>query len=426
MKPCQYVSMAVSSSGRRRIGAKTLVVFVLGAFCFFSTFSIAGTQTALAIAVLLWVVLSLLRKITPPRRTALDVPIALFIAAALAAAFLSERSLASLVNLKNLLLISIVYMLGWMLESKREARAYFIVLLVSGAGSSIYGIVVFLTERGEGTLGRTPGPFSTAMTFGGVLLFLCSLFLAVGIGEEISRRVRIAVLLSALLAAVALFFSFTRSSWLGMLAASVTIVAMMRRRLLVLMAILIIVAVLVLPQPYRARITSIWDPNYRTNVQRFEMLRGGWEICKDHPWFGVGTMDLADTYRRYMPPGAVHVHGHLHNIFLQVAATMGIVGLAAFCYLIYAFFRLMIGNLRRPLDRPERAWVIGSLGASVGFIVNGLFEWNFGDAEVVMLLYMVVGVNLAFSIGEGRFGGPPRPGADQGSGRKRKQRERCR
>jgi O-antigen ligase len=421
MKRFQRVKMTVSGSGRGRIGAKTLMVFVLGAFCFFSTFSIAGTQTALAIAVLLWAILSLLRKIEPPRRTALDVPIAMFIAAALAAAFLSERPIASLANLKNMPLVGIVYLLGWTLESKREARMCFVALLVSGAASSLYGIVVFLTERGEGTLGRTPGPFSTAMTFGGVLLFLCSLFLAVGIGGGLSRRMRFTALLSALLAAVALFFSFTRSSWLGMTAAAVTIVSVMRRRLLIVVAIVIIAAVLILPAPYRARVTSIWDPNYRTNVQRFEMLRGGWEMFKDHPWFGVGTMDLADTYRRYMPPGAVHVHGHLHNIFLQVAATMGIVGLALFCYLIYAFFKLMIGNVRRSLDHPERAWVIGSLGAFVGFIVNGLFEWNFGDAEVVTLLYVVVGANLAFSMREERFAVsfPPPGGHVQGRRRER-------
>jgi len=395
------------------------VVFVLGAFCFFSTFSIAGTQTALTLAVLIWVILVLLGKIVPPRRTAVDLPIAFFIAAALAAALLSGHRIASLVNLKNLLLIVIVYLFGWILDSRREARACFTVLAISGAASSLYGIVVFLTARGEGALGRTPGPFSTAMTFGGVLLVLCSLFLAVGIGEGLSRRVRFAVLGSAVLVAVALFFSFTRSSWLGMLASSITVVSLLRRRWLIVLAVFIIVGVLLLPPSYRARITSIWDPRYRTNVQRLEMLRGGWEIIKDHPWFGVGTMDLADTYRRYMPPGAVHVHGHLHNIFLQVAATMGIIGLAAFCYLFYAFFKLLIGNLRRPLDQPERAFVVGSIGASVGFIVNGLFEWNFGDAEVVMLLYLVVGANLAFAMRGGRFGGSDRSRAGRGPVRAR-------
>lgn len=400
--------MTVSSLERVRVVTRHLVVFVLGAFCFFSTFSIAGTQTALAIAVVLWIVLSIRGDIAPPRRTALDVPIALFAAATLTAALLSADRLASLANLKNLLLIGIVYLFGWMLPDRRGARACFAVLLASGAASAIYGIVVFLTERGEGALGRTPGPFSTAMTFGGVLLILCSLFLAVGVGGGLSRRVRIAVVPAALAAAAALFFSFTRSSWLGMLAATITILSLLRRRWLIPITVLIVMIALLLPAPYRARITSIWDPHYRTNVQRLEMLRGGWGIWTDHPWFGVGTMDLADTYRRYMPPGAVHVHGHLHNIFLQVAATTGIVGLAAFCYLLYAFGRLMIGNLRRPLPPPERAWVVGSIGAFAGFIVNGLFEWNFGDAEVVMLLYLVVGTNLAIAMDGERFGGRSR------------------
>jgi hypothetical protein len=56
----------------------------------------------------------------------------------------------------------------------------------------------------------------------------------------------------------------------------------------------------------------------------------------------------------------------------------------------------MARNLKLDLPPPERAWVVGSIGALAGFIVNGLFEWNFGDAEVVTLLYIVIGSNIAF------------------------------
>jgi putative inorganic carbon (HCO3(-)) transporter len=392
------------STARRRFTPKTLVICSLGAFCFFSTFSIAGTQTALVLAVVLWAALVVFRRIDPPRPTALDLPVALFVAVSLAAALLSTRRMASLVNLKNLLLISIVYLFGWLLETKREGRSYFAVFCASGAASSLYGIVIFFLKRGEGTLGRTPGSFSTAMTYGGVLLFVCSLLLAAGIARDISSRIRIAVLSCSILSAAALFFSFTRSSWLGMLASAAVIVSMLRRRWLIPLAVLLVIFLLVMPAPYRSRITSLWDPAHHSNIQRLEMLRGGWGIFRDHPWVGVGTMDLADTYRRYMPPEAVFVHGHMHNIFLQVAVTMGVIGLAAFCYLLFSFYRLLIGNLRRPLDLPEHAWVVGSIGALTGFIVNGLFEWNFGDAEVVMLFYMVIGVNLAFSMRERAFG----------------------
>jgi O-antigen ligase len=379
------------------------VVCALGAFCLFSTFSIAGTQTALTIGIVAYLVLAAVRKEPRPRRTALDLPIALFVAVSLAAALLSGRRVESLANLKNLLLISIIYLFGWTLAAKREGRIYFGLFLASGAASALYGIAVFFLKRGEGTLGRTPGSFSTAMTYGGVLLFICSLLLAVGIARGLTRRFRIASLAGAVISAAALFFSFTRSSWLGMLASAAVIVSMLRRRWLVALAVMIVVFLLVMPAAYRSRITSLWDPTHHSNVQRLEMIRGGWAIFRDHPWIGVGTMDLADTYRRYLPPGAVVVHGHMHNIFLQTAVSTGIIGLAAFCYLLYSFYRMIMGNLRRSLDGPERAFTVGSLGALTGFIVNGLFEWNFGDAEVVMLLYMVIGVNCAFSLRGGAF-----------------------
>ncbi len=401
--------MTGNSHRRRLIDVQGLLAFTLGAFCFFSTFSIAGTQTALAIAVLLWIVLLLFHAAPPPHRTELDRAIVLFLAASLTSVLFSAERLASFVNLRNLPLLVIIYLFGGAAETRRRRRVFFTVLLCSGAASSLYGIIIFALGKGSGTLSRTAGTFSNAMTYGGVLLFLCSLFLAVGISSGIRRRVRLATLGAAVLAGIALFFSFTRSAWLGMLASAVVVLSLERRRFLILLAVFIVVLFVFLPGPYRYRVTSMWDPDYRTNVHRLEMIRGGWEMFKDHPWVGVGTMDLSDTYRKYMPPGAVHVFGHLHNIFLQVAVTMGVVGLAAFCYLLYSFFRLVIGNLHQAFDGPERGWVVGSLGALTGFIVSGMFEWNFGDAEVVMLLYTVIGGNLALSMREDRFAGPGGP-----------------
>jgi hypothetical protein len=39
--------------------------------------------------------------------------------------------------------------------------------------------------------------------------------------------------------------------------------------------------------------------------------------------------------------------------------------------------------------------VIGSLAAVTGFLAGGMFETNFYDSEVVMLLYFIMGVSLA-------------------------------
>ncbi|MCK4236158.1 MAG: O-antigen ligase family protein [Candidatus Krumholzibacteria bacterium] len=380
-----------------------LITFFIGSFLFFSTFSIAGTQTALTLSILLWIVLAAVGKAPRPRRTTLDFPIILFVGVCLVAVLFSKQRWASFVNLKNILLVSIVYLLGFLVRNRKTGHRLFAVLLFSGAVSSLYGIAIFLLGKGEGTLGRTPGTFSTAMTFGGVLLMICSLFFSVGIGNGLSSKVRVAVLGAALASAGALFFSFTRSSWLGMIASCIVILAILRRKWLLPFVGALLLFTFLLPVPMRERVTSIWDARYRTNVQRLEMLWGGWRIFKDHPVIGVGTMDLGEIYRRYKPPEAVYVHGHMHNNFFHVAVTTGAIGLGAFCFLLFSFYRLMAGNLRLDLPPPEKAWVVGSIGALTGFIVNGLFEWNFGDAEVVTLLYLIVGSNLAIAVNRRRF-----------------------
>lgn len=377
----------------------------LGACVFFSTFSIAGTQTSLGATLVLWIYFLARGAAPAPRRTMLDVPFLLFCAACLAAALLSGRLLESLSHLKNLLLIPAVYLVAFLAAASSTRRNLSLVLLVSGAASALYGSAIYLLGRGEGALGRSPGTFSNAMTFGGVLLLLCSLFLAAVAGPGLGRRWRFGAGAAALASLAALFFSFTRSSWIGMTVSAIVIIVFLRRRWLVPFAVALVVFVILLPAPYRARVESIWNPKFRTNVQRLELLRGGWSIFKDHWVVGVGTGDLGEIYARYKPSGAVHIHGHMHNIFLQVAVQMGIVGLAAFLWLLVSWFRLMGANLALGLSPPERSFVVGSIGALAGFVVNGLFEWNFGDAEVVTLLYLIVGANLALRLNYLRDGG---------------------
>src|SRR5207249_257969 len=82
---------------------------------------------------------------------------------------------------------------------------------------------------------------------------------------------------------------------------------------------------------------------------------------------------------------------------IQIAATMGIVGLVAFVLLFTGLFRCTLVGLRWMLrERSLAAGLrLGVAGALVGFLVAGLFEWNFGDEELLYLLYTLVGLAWA-------------------------------
>ena len=42
----------------------------------------------------------------------------------------------------------------------------------------------------------------------------------------------------------------------------------------------------------------------------------------------------------------------------------------------------------------ERGIVLGSLGGLLGFMTSGVVHYNWGDSEVVMILYLLMGLSL--------------------------------
>lgn len=76
---------------------------------------------------------------------------------------------------------------------------------------------------------------------------------------------------------------------------------------------------------------------------------------------------------------------------------MGVLGLGAFLYWIFAMLKCQAMSYRKVSgnERFMKGVALGSLAAYTGFLVNGLFEWNFGDSEVIMLVWLLTGLALA-------------------------------
>jgi O-antigen ligase len=106
---------------------------------------------------------------------------------------------------------------------------------------------------------------------------------------------------------------------------------------------------------------------------------------------------LRAIYPRYRTPGAAEIPGHLHSNLVQIAATMGVPGLLAFAALFVSLFVAALAGLRSALARDDLAAGIklGVIGGLAGFLVAGSFEWNFGDEELLYLLYVLVGIAWA-------------------------------
>ncbi|MGH6689603.1 MAG: O-antigen ligase family protein [Gammaproteobacteria bacterium] len=238
---------------------------------------------------------------------------------------------------------------------------------------------------------RAKGFFSIYMTLGGSLLISLALIVA---SLAVGARWRLALhAVTGTLAVAALALTYVRSAWLGLGAAVLVVSGFTRRHLLLLGLVLAATIALSIPSPLRQRALSIVDPADPTARERIYFWEAGARMLRDAPLLGMGPGGVKRHYPEYRDPAARRpTTGHLHNNAVQIAAERGVLGLAAWLAIWIAFF-VQAGRIyaRLPATRvDDRALVAGSLAAVAGFFVAGLFEYNFGDSEVINLLWVVM------------------------------------
>ncbi|MDZ7378407.1 MAG: O-antigen ligase family protein, partial [candidate division KSB1 bacterium] len=311
------------------------------------------------------------------------------VAAELVALVFSVNVPNAVVYLKRLLLIATVYVVGSNVESERTLQRLMATFLLAMSLYSLWGVGSFVVNPSVRVR-----HIQNSMTAGGLTMMATVVAAAVAC-EQKETRVRLLALAAAIANGVCLFLTNTRGSWLGLAVALVVMASLVDWRLVVVVPVLAILAYLAVPGEYKARVSHFFDPHYRTNAYRITWWKTGWRIFKDHPITGVGDIDTGAIYRKYMGPEETQAVGHFHNNFVHIAVTLGALGLAAFTFLMVRILLLLVAARRAARSPALREVTLAGLCGFVAFLVNGLFEWNYGDAEVATLLWWLVGMVVA-------------------------------
>lgn len=360
----------------------------------------------------------------PLRRHPLTPPFAAFALLTLLSASLSGNPGWSFWIARDLLRIATFYVVWQGTRDAAEAWCLWRVFLLALSLMATYGLgqAYLCTTRPSAVPAawvaavcthpeRVRGPFSIYMTFGGVLL-LGALILLAALVNLPWRRAWWA-LPAGTVTVLALALTYSRNAWLGLVVGAAGLIGTARRAVRVPAALGAVgaLALLAVADPVADRVRSIVDPGDPTVRDRVAMWRAGLAMIADHPLLGVGPGEVRAWYQHYRRPEAIRPStGHLHNSAIQVAAERGLPALAAWLWIWVVFFReggRLLARLPREPSR-QRALVSASLGGVVGFLVAGLFEHNFGDGEVVMVVYALMA--LPWIVAREGQGAPP-PGA---------------
>jgi O-antigen ligase len=303
----------------------------------------------------------------------------MYAAASVAAVVFSMDPRVSLGELAGVLTLGLVPMTVTLLDGRWWDR-----VLAALTGIAVVSSAVGLWQYLHGAShleNRLHGLANHYMTFSGWTLLVALLLVGdVLFGRD--RRRLLWTLPSLVLCVAVLVLSLTRGVWVGLAAGLIVAAAVRKPVLLVLCAVAIVLLVVAGPRPVQGRLASIFDVDDPSNHERLCMAEAGLEMVRDQPFFGVGLGMVKPSYERYRASDAARERvPHLHCNPIQLAAERGLVGLTAYLAILAVFFAHTWSALRRAPGSQQPA-LAGCLVAVAGITVAGLFEYNWGDAEV--------------------------------------------
>jgi O-antigen ligase len=357
------------------------VLFLLLVLLALLSSQISAAWAAFGFLAVGWVALSarkgLARKLAAPL-TALALLFALLV---LASAAFSEDPSRSLKPLPELFLFLLPAIAMDLMDTSAKVRTVFFALAASGAALALVGFWQY-ARGGDDIHNRIRATLSHYMTFSGLMIVAGCLLLGFLLEERARRRW---LGLFCVLPFGALLLSFTRNAYVGTLVAVFAYLALKRPRGLLLLVPTLVLVFLIAPAQIRTRIASTTDPADETNRDRVAMARAGLRMIADHPIFGLGPEMIKPYYVLYRDEDAPRWRvPHLHNNFLQIAAASGLFAAAAYLAILVLFFARVVFLLCRERDPERSALWAGAFLTVAALTVAGLFEYNFGDTEVLI------------------------------------------
>jgi O-antigen ligase len=351
------------------------------------------SSALLAIAFVVWAIRQCLRNPPELQRTPLDWPVALFAGATV----LSLVSLLGFGADADAQLVGLLKAAGGFLvffltaQSLRERRDLWLVLgaiLATSVIQAVAAIIPIVSGVEHVSVSTRPsGTTTDANLFAGYLLLIIPMAIALAVATR--RRTTIAAALAATTVyGAALVATLSRSGLLGLLAGTVTLVALLpekRKRIGVISGALIVASFAAgLVGPFADRLAGT-EAQMTTLAGRLPIWGAAFQIFTQHFVFGAGVGNFGHAIWDLRL-------SHAHNLLLNIAAERGILGLAAFCLVIAALFQTLARSFRNSRGGMYRILTAGLIASFIAFFVHSLVDASYYDYKILLLFWILVGV----------------------------------
>jgi hypothetical protein len=130
-------------------------------------------------------------------------------------------------------------------------------------------------------------------------------------------------------------------------------------------------------------------------LSRSQLWRAAVAMVLERPLFGFGPDTFRRLHGRYLGLSQWNQNIYANNLYLELLATTGIAGLAAFSWLILAALRSLARVLTSSTDRSVSLWSIGIGASLLVFLLHGFLDYFLWSTSVSLLFWMLLGLTIA-------------------------------
>lgn len=145
---------------------------------------------------------------------------------------------------------------------------------------------------------------------------------------------------------------------------------------------------------WRTRVTGALSFEDASTRLRLDVARVALSRLMIHPFFGHGMDAVKKHWTEWGFPGTDVIH--MHSTPLQLAFDRGLPALFFWLWIMASFWRTAVSAEKSAradaADTNRQGLLLGAMGALTGFFASSLVNYNFGDAEVALVFWWLMGI----------------------------------
>ena len=227
--------------------------------------------------------------------------------------------------------------------------------------------------------------------------YLFAMSIPVAIGTILGETARLRVLggFSLALQALGLILTYSRTAWLGSLASVLCYGLAVRRYKEILFPLAIASFVLFFVPPVQERLSTLINPREDEAIsERIQILKDSLTVGFKHPILGIGygrgrlKQALAELNRGTEKESIPMVHAH--NLYAELFAGTGLLGLAAFLWLLGDCLYKLARKALYETATADRFIEVSILTSLIAFSITGLGDVPFHHHETRIYFFTLV------------------------------------